>query len=104
VLGIGALERHRLAPEVPTIAEQGLPGYVMGTWYGVFTTAGSPAEALERLGAELGKVIADPKVRETIAAQGADPASSTPAEFRKFFLAEFARWAKLVKDAGVKPD
>ena len=104
VLGIGALERHRLAPEVPTLAEQGLPGYVMGTWYGVFTTAGSPGEALERLGAELGKVIADPKVRETIAAQGADPASSTPAEFRQFFLAEFARWAKLVKDAGIKSD
>jgi tripartite-type tricarboxylate transporter receptor subunit TctC len=81
-----------------------MPGYVMGTWYGVFTTAGSPGDTLERLAAELAKVIADPKVRETIAAQGADPASSTPAEFRRFFLAEFARWAKLVKDAGIKSD
>jgi tripartite-type tricarboxylate transporter receptor subunit TctC len=104
VLGIGALERHRLAPEVPTIAEQGLPGYVMGTWYGVFATAGSPPEALERLGAELRRAIADPKVRETIASQGADAVSNTPAQFREFFSAEYARWGKLVKDAGVKAD
>jgi tripartite-type tricarboxylate transporter receptor subunit TctC len=104
VLGIGAFERHRLAPEVPTIAEQGLPGYVMGTWYGVFATAGSPPDALERLSAEVRKAIADAKVRETISAQGADPLSNTPAEFRRIFLDEFARWGKLVKEAGIKPD
>jgi tripartite-type tricarboxylate transporter receptor subunit TctC len=104
VLGIGALERHRLAPEVPTIAEQGLPGYVMGTWYGVFATAGSPAAALERLGAEVRKSVEDPKVRETIAAQGADAVSNSPAEFRRFFDQEFARWGKLVKEAGIKAD
>jgi tripartite-type tricarboxylate transporter receptor subunit TctC len=104
VLGIGAYERHRLAPEVPTIIEQGLPGYVMGTWYGVFATAGSPADALDRLGAEVRKAIADPKARETIAAQGADPLSNTPDQFRRLFLDEFARWGKLVKDAGIKAD
>jgi tripartite-type tricarboxylate transporter receptor subunit TctC len=104
ILGIGALERHRLAPEVPTIAEQGLPGYLMGTWYGVFATAGSPADALERLSLELRKALGDPKVRETIAAQGADAVSNTPAQFREFFTTEFARWAKLVKDAGIKAD
>jgi tripartite-type tricarboxylate transporter receptor subunit TctC len=104
VLGIGALERHRLAPEIPTIAEQGLPGYVMGTWYGVFATAGSPPEALERLGAEVRRLVGDAKVRETIAAQGADPVSNTPAQFRAVFLDEFARWGKLVKEAGIKPD
>jgi tripartite-type tricarboxylate transporter receptor subunit TctC len=104
ILGIGALERHPLAPEVPTIAEQGLPGYVMGTWYGIFATAGSPADALERLSVEVRKAIGDAKVRETIAAQGADAVSNTPAEFRQFFTAEFARWAKLVKDAGIKAD
>ena len=104
VLGIGALERHRLAPEIPTVAEQGLPGYVMGTWYGVFATAGSPAPALERLALEVNRAISDTKVRETIAAQGADAASSTPAQFRRFFLDEFARWGTLVKDAGIKAD
>jgi tripartite-type tricarboxylate transporter receptor subunit TctC len=104
ILGVGALERHRSAPEVPTIAEQGLPGYVMGTWYGVFATGGSPAEVLDRLGAEIRKAIGDAKVRETIAAQGTDPMANTPAEFRQFFREEFARWAKLVKDAGIKAE
>ena len=104
ILGIAARERHRLAPEVPTIAEQGLPGYVIGTWYGVFATAGSPADALERLSAEVRKALADPKVRDTLAAQGADPLSNTPAQFRRIFLDEFARWGKLVKDAGIKAE
>src|SRR5262245_58041491 len=104
VLGIGAYERHRLAPEVPTIIEQGLPGYVIGTWYGVFATAGSPAETLARLSAEVRKAIADPKARETIAAQGAQPLSNSPAEFRTIFLDEYARWGALVKEAGVKAD
>jgi tripartite-type tricarboxylate transporter receptor subunit TctC len=104
ILGVGALERHRSAPEIATIAEQGLPGYEMGTWYGVFATGGSPAEVLERLGAELRMALRDPKVRDTIAAQGIDPGASSPAEFRQFFRAEFARWAKLIKDAGIKAD
>jgi tripartite-type tricarboxylate transporter receptor subunit TctC len=104
VLGIAALERHRLAPEIPTIAEQGLPGYVMGTWYGIFATGGSPGDVLERLAREVTRTIADPKVREAIAAQGADPASSTPREFREFFSAEYARWGKLIKQAGIKAD
>jgi tripartite-type tricarboxylate transporter receptor subunit TctC len=104
ILGVAALERHRSAPEVPTISEQGLQGYVMGTWYGVFTTGGSPAEALERLGVEVRKAVGDAKVRDTIAAQGVDPVSNTPTEFREFFREEFARWAKLVKDAGIKAE
>ena len=104
ILGIAALERHRLAPEVPTIAEQGLPGYVIGTWYGVFATAGSPADALERLSAEVRKALADPKLRDTLAAQGADPVSNTPEQFRRVFLDEFARWGRLVKEAGIKAD
>jgi tripartite-type tricarboxylate transporter receptor subunit TctC len=104
ILGVGSLERHRSAPEIATIAEQGLPGYAMGTWYGVFATGGAPAEVLERLAAEVRKALSDQKVRDTIAAQGIDPAANNPAEFRRFFLAEFARWAKLIKDAGIKAD
>jgi len=104
ILGIAATERHRLAPDVPTIAEQGLPGYVMGTWYGVFATGGTPADVLERLGREIARAVADPKVREAIGAQGADPVSSTPAEFRDYFNAEYARWGKLIRDARIKAD
>jgi tripartite-type tricarboxylate transporter receptor subunit TctC len=104
VLGIAATERHRLAPEVPTIAEQGLPGYVMGTWYGVFATGGTPGEVLERLAREIARAIADPKVAEAIGAQGADPVSSTPAQFRDYFNAEYTRWGKVIRDARIKAD
>jgi tripartite-type tricarboxylate transporter receptor subunit TctC len=104
ILGVGARERHPLAPEVPTIAEQGVPGYEMGTWYGIFAPAGSPADAIERLASEIAKVVADPRARELMLTQGVDPHASSPAEFRRFFLAEFARWGKLVRDAGIKAD
>jgi tripartite-type tricarboxylate transporter receptor subunit TctC len=104
IIGIASAERHRSAPEVPTLAEQGLPGYEMGTWYGVFTTAGTPPEILERISADTRKAIEDPKAREAINTQGVDPQGSTPAEFRRFFNSEFARWGKLIKDAGIKAD
>ena len=104
ILGVTALERLASAPDMPTVAEQGLPGYEIGTWYGVFATGGSPPEAIDRLAAALRRAVADPKVREQIGAQGIDPASSTPAEFRAFVGAEMAKWAKIVKAAGIKAD
>jgi tripartite-type tricarboxylate transporter receptor subunit TctC len=104
LLGVGSSERHRSAPEVPTIAEQGLPGYEMGTWYGVFTTGGSPADTVEKISAEVRKALDDPKVREAIVGQGVDPSGSTPAQFRQFFAAELARWGKMIREAGIKAD
>ena len=104
ILGVPALERLASAPDLPTVAEQGLPGFEIGTWYGVFATGGSPPEAIERLAGALRKAVADAKVREQMAAQGIDPASSTPAEFRAFVGSEMAKWAKVVKAAGIKAD
>ena len=104
ILGVAMPERLRSMPDMPTVAEQGLPGYEMSTWYGVFSPAGTPADAIERLGAELRRAVADPKVREQIAAQGIEPLSNTPAEFRVFFHAELEKWARVVKAAGVKGD
>jgi len=104
ILGVGSLERHRSAPELPTIAEQGLPDYESGTWYGVFAPANLQAGALDRLGVEMKKALADPKVREQILAQGVDPKSSTPAEFRKLFRDEYARWGAVIKKAGIRAD
>ena len=97
-------ERLRSMPDIPTVAEQGLPGYEMSTWYGVFAPAGTPAETVERLGAELRRAVADPKVREQIAAQGIEPVSNTPAEFRAFVNSELEKWARVVKAAGIKGD
>ena len=104
ILGVGSTERHRSAPDIPTVAEQGLPGYEMGTWYGVFATGGSPADAVERISSEVRKALEEPKVRDAIAGQGVDPSGSTPAQFRQFFSAEYARWGKLIKEAGIKAD
>jgi tripartite-type tricarboxylate transporter receptor subunit TctC len=104
ILAVGSLERHRSAPEIPTVDEQGLRGYEAGTWYGVLTTAGTPAPVLERLAAEVRKALQDPKAREAIVAQGVDPRSTTPAEFGELFRAEYARWGKFIKDAGIRAD
>ena len=104
ILGVAIPERLRSMPEMPTVAEQGLPGYEMSTWYGVFAPAGSPPEAVEKLGVELRRAVADLKVREQIIAQGIEPVSNTPAEFRTFVNAELEKWARVVKAAGVKSD
>jgi tripartite-type tricarboxylate transporter receptor subunit TctC len=104
ILGVGSLERHRSAPELPTIAEQGLAGYESGTWYGVFTTSNVPPAVLERLSSEVKKAVDDPKARDAILAQGVDPKASTPDEFRQLFRAEYERWGRLIRDAGIKAD
>ena len=104
ILGVAMPERLKSMPEMPTVAEQGLPGYEMSTWYGIFAPAGTPPEAIEKIGTELRRAVADPKVRDLISAQGIEPLSSTPAEFRAFVNAELAKWAKVVKAAGIKGD
>jgi len=102
--GVGAMERHRSAPELPTIAEQGLPDYESGTWYGIFAPANLPPAVLDRLGVEMKKALDDAKVREQILAQGVDPKASTPAEFRKLFRDEYQRWGAFIRKAGIKAD
>ena len=104
ILGVGMPERLRSAPDLPTIAEQGLPGYAMWTWYGVFATGGSPAAAVERLSQDLRAALADAKVREQIEAQGAEASGSTPAEFRALIAADIEKWTRVVKAAGIKAD
>ena len=97
-------ERIRSLPDLATVAEQGIAGYEIFTWYGVFATGGSPEAAIDRLGAEIRSAVADPKVREQLDKQGVDAASSTPAEFRAFYLREIEKWGRAVKLAGIKPD
>ena len=104
ILGVASRDRYRGASELATIAEQGLPGYESGTWYGVFTTAGVPAPIVERLAAEVRKAVEDPKSRQAIENQGVAAKASTPAEFRKLFRDEYERWGKVIREAGIKAD
>jgi len=104
ILGVGSRERHRSAPELPTIDEQGLPDYESGTWYGVFAPANLSATVVDRLGMEMKKAIDDPKTREQIHAQGVDPKANTPAEFRKMFRDEYARWGAVIRKGNIKAD
>jgi tripartite-type tricarboxylate transporter receptor subunit TctC len=97
-------ERIRSLPDLPTVAEQGIAGYEIFTWYGVFATGGTPDAVIERLGAEIRNAVADPKVRDQLEKQGVDAGSNTPAEFRAFYAAEIAKWGRAVKAAGIKAD
>ena len=104
ILGVGSPDRLAAAPEIATIAEQGLLGYEAGTWYGVFTRTGVPQPLIERLAQEVRRAVEDPKSREAIAAQGVEPRATAPAEFRHLFIAEYERWGKVIREARIKAD
>jgi len=89
-------------PEVPTIAEAGLPGYEASAWYGLFAPAGTPRDIVARLNAEAVKALKRPDVRERLLALGGEPAGTTAEEFAAFIAAEIAKWAKLVQEVGIR--
>jgi tripartite-type tricarboxylate transporter receptor subunit TctC len=97
-------KRSPAAPDVPTMAEAGIAGFDISNWFGVFAPAGTPDEILNRLNAEIVKALALPDVKERLASQGAETVGSTRAEFKAFVAAETAKYAKLVKESGAKPD
>ena len=106
VRGLATLGAQRTisAPELPTMAEQGVPGYDAVGWFGLAGPAGMPAEIVNRLSAEVGRVMRLPDVREKSLAMGAEPAPGTPAEFAAFIRSEIPKWAAVVKAGNVKAD
>jgi len=104
-LGITSKARSPLLPELPTIAESGVPGYEFNSWNGFFAPRGTPRSIIKSTHATIQKALAAPDVRTQYANQGLVPAgSASPEEFGKFFRADFARLEKLVKVAGIKPE
>ena len=97
-------QRTPIAPDLPTVAESGLPGYEVLAWYGVFAPAGTPKPIVDKLSAELAKILRIPEVRETLKANGNDPIGSTPQEATAFFRKEVDKWSKVVKASGLKPE
>ncbi len=103
-LGVTGSKRVAVLPEVPTIAEAGVPGYEAMTWNGIVAPAGMPRAMIDRLNAELNRALAEPGLQQKLAAIGAEPAGGTPEEFAKFIRSEYAKWGDVVRRSGAKMD
>jgi tripartite-type tricarboxylate transporter receptor subunit TctC len=103
-LAVTTAKRSPELPEVPTIAEAGVPGYEATSWFGMFAPASTPAPVVAKLNAALVKVLADPEVKKKLAEQGAEPYGEKPEQFAEFIRKETAKWSKVVKDSGASAD
>ena len=103
-LGTTGLKRSTVLPDVPTIDEAGVKGYETTIWLGIMAPTGTPRLVIDRLNAEIMKIVSRPDVRKAWNEQGAEPMSMTPGEFEKYLNADIAKWAKIVKISGAKPD
>jgi len=100
-LAVTGSQRSSLMPDLPTIAESGLPGYSVTAWFGLLAPAATPADIVTRISAEIQKGFKTAQMRERFSAMGADPVGNSPGQFAAFLKTEMAKWAKLVKAAGI---
>ena len=103
-LGVTTDHRAALAPEIPTIAESGLPGYEVVGWNGLFLVKDTPPAIAGKLYDEVAKALRSADVKDQMAALGAEPGGNTPAEFTAFVRAESVRWGKIIQEKGIKPE
>jgi tripartite-type tricarboxylate transporter receptor subunit TctC len=103
-LAVSGAKRTPLAPDVPTVAEAGVPGYELTVWFGLVAPAGTPRDIVQKLNAESLRILAMPDVRERFLAQGVEPQGSTPEQFADHIRSQMAKWSKVVRDAGVKAE
>jgi tripartite-type tricarboxylate transporter receptor subunit TctC len=104
LLGIGGEKRAKIYPNVPTIAEAGVPGYDASNWWGLLAPAKTPPAVVNRLRTEMGKILAQPELQKKLEGQGAEVAKMSGDEFGRFINAEMVKWAKVVKQAGIKSE
>ncbi len=103
-LAVTTAKRSRVAEDIPTLAQAGVPGYDANAWFGVFAPAGTPDAVIARLQSEISKIVKIPEIRDRFLALGAEPVGSTPEQFAAFYRAEVLKWAKVVKDSGAQID
>jgi tripartite-type tricarboxylate transporter receptor subunit TctC len=103
-LAISRIKRSAGAPDIPTVAESGVPGFDAAAWIAMFAPAGTSREVVARLNSEINKGIVTQEMREKLVGLGADPVGGTPEEFAAFHKAELVKWAKVVKDSGARID
>jgi tripartite-type tricarboxylate transporter receptor subunit TctC len=95
-------KRSPVLPDVPTVSEAGVPGYEATIWLGIMAPKGTPPEIVDRLNAEIARIIAKPSIREAWAKQGAVPMAMSPAQFDAFLRRDTDKWAKVIQQAGIK--
>ena len=103
-LAVSTEKRSAFVPELPTIAESGVPGYTGEQWWGMFTRAGTPAEIVALVSAEILRILATDDMKRRLSAEGAEPAPLPAADFNVFVRNEIAKWARLVKERKITPE
>ncbi len=103
-LAVTGAKRSHAAPDLPTMQEAGVPGYESATWYGVVAPAATPRDIVARLNSEMVAILKQPELRDRLAADGADPWGSTSEEFSQHLKSEIAKWAKVMKAAGIRAE
>jgi tripartite-type tricarboxylate transporter receptor subunit TctC len=103
-IAVSTAKRSPVTPDVPTVAESGLPGFEVSVWFAVLAPATTPREIVDRLNGILVKALHAPDVRERLSSQGAEPIGDTPADFTAVMKRDLVKWAKVVKDADIKLD
>jgi tripartite-type tricarboxylate transporter receptor subunit TctC len=99
---VASAKRSPSVPDLPTIAESGVPGFAVDQWYAVFGPAGMPKEIIAKLYAEIARTVANPEIRERLLAMGLDPVGMPPDEFTEYLKTETIKWGKLVREAGIR--
>ena len=103
-LAVTTLKRSRVAEDIPTLAESGVPRYNANAWFGVFAPTGTPEAVIARLQSEISKIVKIPEIRDRFLALGAEPVGSTPEQFAAFYRAEVLKWDKVVRESGAQID
>jgi tripartite-type tricarboxylate transporter receptor subunit TctC len=101
-VAVSSAQRSPLASDLPTIAESGIPGFEVTTWWGLFVRAGTPAEVVQKIRDDTAAALQHPAVKERYEAVGAPPQSSTPAELAAFLKADLQKWGPIIKDSGIQ--
>ncbi len=104
IIAVSSIKRVSQLPDVPTVDQAGVKGFETSAWSGLYAPAGTPVDIINRLNAEVVKILKQPSVREQLMAQGAEPVGDSPEKFSRFTLAEISKWAKIIKISGAKVD
>lgn len=103
-LAVGSSRRSALLPDTPTVAEAGVPGYELSGWLAVFVPAGTPGTVIDKLHAEINRILALPEMRERLLRLGLDPLTGSSAQLGELLRSEIPKWARITKEAGIKPE